>query len=145
MPIKTFRGKIATGEQDTIVLHTNDGMIGYRIKNFQAINGSPGTQTCELVVKVFTIPQTAVTGTMDFTDQTLIGTLYYRGAGSDVSSSVIIVDNNTFNQDIYVTAIDNSGNAQASNYQLDLEQVKLDLNENTVATLKDIRNVTAPT
>jgi len=27
------------------------------------------------------------------------------------------------------------------NYYIELEQVKLDLNENTVATLKDIRNI----
>ena len=42
-----------------------------------------------------------------------------------------------FNQDIYVT---NYGSG-AMNYYIELEQIKLDLNENTVATLKDIRNL----
>ena len=43
----------------------------------------------------------------------------------------------TFNQDIYITC-KSSGNM---NYYMELEQIKLDLNENTVATLKDIRNI----
>jgi len=42
--IKTFRGLIADGETDTIVLHTNDGSIGYRIVKFQVIQEQPGTQ-----------------------------------------------------------------------------------------------------
>ena len=46
----------------------------------------------------------------------------------------------TFNQDIYVTHTDVLG-AGACNYYIELEQFKLDLSENTVATLKDIRNI----
>jgi len=138
--IKSFRGLIAHGTQDIINLHTNDGKTGYKIKKLQAINESPGTTTCELVVKVYTVSQTAVTGTMDFSDQELIGSLYYRGASADTSSSVIVVDTVTFNQDIFITAIDNSGNAESSNYHIELEQISLDLNEATVATLQSIRN-----
>ena len=53
----------------------------------------------------------------------------------------IIFDNEIFNQDIYVTLA--GGDYDASiNYYIELEMIKLDLNENTVATLKDIRNVT---
>jgi len=52
----------------------------------------------------------------------------------------IIFDREIFNQDIYITYRDNSNETKA-NYYLELEQVKLDLNENTVATLKDIRNI----
>jgi len=48
------------------------------------------------------------------------------------------------NQDIYITHIDTNG-AIPCNYYIELEQVKLDLSENTVATLKDIRNITEPT
>jgi hypothetical protein len=46
----------------------------------------------------------------------------------------------TFNQDIFITLGSQSG--ASCNYYIELEQVKLDLNENTVATLKDIRNIT---
>ena len=35
--IKSFRGLIASGTQDTIVLHTNDGSMGYRIKRLNII------------------------------------------------------------------------------------------------------------
>ena len=45
-----------------------------------------------------------------------------------------------FNQDIYLTHLESQGSS-AVNYYLELEQIKLDLNENTVATLKDIRNI----
>ena len=34
-----------------------------------------------------------------------------------------------------------SGTQQKMNYYIELEQVSLDLTENTVATLKDIRNI----
>ena len=35
MPIKSFRGLLKNGTQDTVVLHTNTGSTGYRIKKFQ--------------------------------------------------------------------------------------------------------------
>ena len=49
----------------------------------------------------------------------------------------------TFNQDIYVTHEDTVG-SQPCNYYIELEVVKLALDENTVATLKDIRNIEQP-
>ena len=48
--------------------------------------------------------------------------------------------NEIFNQDIYITHVDSDASAPI-NYYIELEQIKLDLNENTVATLKDIRNI----
>ena len=47
-------------------------------------------------------------------------------------------DNVTFNQDIYVTHTD-TNSAIPINYYIELEQRKIDLNEATVATLKDMR------
>ena len=44
-----------------------------------------------------------------------------------------------------MTHREEGGSAIPCNYYIELEQVKLDTNANTVATLKDIRNVTAPT
>ena len=49
------------------------------------------------------------------------------------------MDRDVFNQDIYITAVDNGG-SQDCNFYLELETMTLDLNENTLVTLKDIRN-----
>jgi hypothetical protein len=64
-----------------------------------------------------------------------------QASANNPYSSVIIFDNMTFNQDIYITHADEAGTAPV-NYYIEVEQIKLDLNENTVATLKDIRNIT---
>jgi hypothetical protein len=144
--IKTFRGLVAHGGQDTVVLHTNDGSIGYRILKLETIDKDPGTNTMENVLKIYKVSQTAVSGTIDFSDQTLLAAAYFENntSGTYGSWKVIIFDSEIFNQDIYITSNDSSGNANPMNYYIELEQVKLSLDENTVATLKDIRNVTAP-
>jgi len=141
--IKTFRGKINNGDQDTIVLHTNDGSIGYRIVKFQVMDPNPGTIDTELVVKIYKISQTAVSATIDFSDNTLLGACFHLGgnSSSETHSDVVIFDSEIFNQDIYVTNQDAGANTEPANYYIELEQVRLDLNENTVATLKDIRNL----
>jgi len=143
MPIKTFRGLVAAGAQDTIVLHTNDGSVGYRIVKFQLFGQEPGIAAMEHIVKIYKIAQTTVTGTVDFSDQTLLASAYIEdNIGEHYISGIdVIFDNEIFNQDIYVTAFDAKG-AEPINYYIELEQMKLDLNENTVATLKDIRNTT---
>jgi len=144
MTIKTFRGLMTDDTQDTIVLHTNDGSTGYRIVKFQVMGPNNNTNF-EHVVKIYKISQTTVSTDIDFSDNTLLAAAI---VGSDDSRSilttpVIIFDNEIFNQDIYVT---NKGhdNTTNINYYIELEQIKLDLNENTVATLKDLRNSTAP-
>jgi hypothetical protein len=143
MAIKSFRGMMATDTIDTISLHTNTGSTGYRIKKLQTIQEDPGTQT-EHVVKIYTVPQTTVDDKIDFSDNTLLGVSYLQSgpsaSSSTVANEVIIFDNMTFNQDIYVTAKTITGSDEA-NYYIELEQVKLSLDENTVATLKDIRNI----
>ena len=143
MPIKSFRGLIADDAVETIPLQTNDGSTGYRIKKLQVMASSPGTDHTEIILKIYKIPQTTPTVTVDFSDQTLLGAAYYEDsaiAGSP-GKTTIIFDSEVFNQDIYITYKDNS-NATSCNYYIELEQIKLNLNENTVATLKDIRNIT---
>ena len=140
MPIKSFRGLIADGEQDTISLHTNNGSTGYRIVKFQIIDKAPGTLNTENLVKIYKIKQTAIDGVVEFDDQTLLG-VGFRAPQYASGDGNIIFDGEIFNQDIYVTHKDISGNSSLCNYYIELEQVKLDLNENTVATLKDIRNI----
>jgi hypothetical protein len=144
MPIKSFRGRIADEANDTISLHTNNGAIGYRIKRFQVLPDDPtdGTQTTA-VVKIYTIPQSAVTDTVDFSDQTLLGCAFYSASTDTTPGDVVVIfDGMTFNQDIYLTNSINGTAGREMNYYIELEQVRLDLNENTVATLKDIRNIT---
>jgi hypothetical protein len=95
----------------------------------------------ECVAKLYSVAPAAVDNTVNFSDQTLLGVALYANQGNQsvVSSEVIIFDNMTFNQDIYVTAFSWEGTPNV-NYYIELEQVKLDLSESTVATLKDIRN-----
>jgi len=143
MTIKTFRGLIADDTQDTLLLHTNDGSIGYRIVKFELMFSAPGTQSVENVVKVYKIAQTAIDGLIDFSDNTLLAAGWIAGSTSATYgwNTTVTFDNEIFNQDIYITHADVAG-AGTVNYHLELEQMKLDLNENTVATLKDIRNIT---
>lgn len=142
MPVKSFRGLIADDTQNIISLHTNNGSIGYKITKLQIMPEKPGADTIEAVVKVYTVSQTAIDGDVDFSDQTLLAAAYYADtAGSQNGfESAVIFDNEMFNQDIFITHEDVNG-TKPVNYYIELEQIKLDLNENTVATLKDIRNI----
>jgi hypothetical protein len=142
MVTKSFRAKMVNDSIDTISLHTNDGSQGYRIKKFQVVGERPGIAgSAESVFKIYSVPQTAVDGLVDFSDNTLLAVgMWSSSSDSWQSYTTIVFDNMVFNQDIYITFTDEQGNI-AGNYYLELELVKLDLNENTVATLKDIRNI----
>ncbi len=140
--IKTFRGKLADGAIYTIVLHTNDGTTGYKIVKFETMVANPGAASQQSIVKIFTVAPTATpTSTIDFSDNTLLGASMLQETSSTdrFDSRTIIFDNMVFNQDIYLTHKDYNSDEEI-NYHIELEQVKLDLGENTVATLKDIRN-----
>jgi len=140
--IKTFRGKLADGAQDTIVLHTIDGSVGYRIVKFEQFPEQPGVVTQESIMKIYKIKQTTVDALINFEDNTLLAAAFYaegHSTSDSVTDGIVSFDFEIFNQDIYITHSEvNAGNAM--NYYLELEQIKLNLNESTVATLKDIRN-----
>tara|TARA_Y100000593_G_C4067022_1_gene217238 strand:+ start:19 stop:465 length:447 start_codon:yes stop_codon:yes gene_type:complete len=143
MPIKSFRGLMQDGAIDTVSLRTNNGSTGYRIKKLSVIQNTPGTgQSVEAVIKIYKIPQTTATNTVDFSDNTLLAVAYYQdnNGTAETSSVDIIFDNEVFNQDIYITHVDSDGSVPM-NYYIELEQIKLSLDENTVATLKDIKNI----
>ena len=145
MPIKSFRGQLKDGGQQTINLHTNNGSVGYRIVKFEVIAAqtSIGGDAGEHLIKVWSVEQDSVsvnTFDIDFSDQTLLAVNWSPNNVERPFAKSIIFDNMIFNQDIYVTHTDNLG-AKPANYYIELEQIKLDLNENTVATLKDIRNI----
>ena len=143
MTIKTFRGLMADDTQDTIVLHTNDGSTGYRIVKFEIMTKEPyAGATAEHVIKVYKTQQSTIDGVVDFSNQTLLGVAIINNHTTGYQYPTIptvIFDQEIFNQDIYVTHKDMDAGV-ACNYYLELEQVKLDLSESTVATLKDIRN-----
>jgi len=139
--IKTFRGLIADGGQDTINLHTNDGKTGYRIVKFQLMPPDPTDENIENVTKVYSASQISVTDDIDFTDQTLLAAGFHKNAsiGNYSADQIVVFDNTIFNQDIYVTT-KSDDTADKMNYYIELEQISLDLNEATVATLQSIRN-----
>jgi hypothetical protein len=145
--IKSFRGNIAQDGQDTIILHTNDGSVGYRIVKFEIMSSNFGHSSYEVesTVKIFKIKQTSVGSSVDFSDNTLLAAGQIGISGDPAtygSAKIIIFDNEIFNQDIYVTHKNQHSDAAAVNYYIELEQMKLDLQQNTMATLKDIRNET---
>ena len=137
--IKSFRGKLAHGEIDTIMLHTNNGLTGYKILKFELMAQDPN-EDLENSVKIFSVPQTTASVAVNFNDPTLLAAAMIWSNASQVyvHESNIIFDNTTINQDIHITNFDTS-TAGSINYYLELEQMKLDLSEATVATLKDMR------
>jgi len=142
--IKTFRGKLVDQGIEIISLHTNSGSTGYRITKFEVMAVDPFNTNSESICKLYTTAQTAASATIDFSDQTLAGVAVLNNSDSYNYNpgTSIIFDNITFNQDLYVTNDNGDGTGtQSINYHIELEQVKLDLNENTVATLKNIRNI----
>ena len=144
MPIKSFRGKLPDLGSETIHLHTNDGSTGYRIRKLEIMSAQPGVVDEAHVVQIFTVPKTDTSfyDNIDFSDDTLLASAFLQQDDQNYNPGFesISFDNTTFNQDIYVTHADVKS-TQPVNYHIELEQVKLDLTENTVATLKDIRNI----
>ena len=143
MPIKSFRGEIADAGVDIISLHTNTGSTGYRITKLQLFPHKFGTEDQKSTVTIFTVPQTTPTNEVDFSDNTLLAAAVLSTDNSENNplNSNVVFDNMTFNQDIFVCHENVHSDAKPVNYYIEMEQVKLALDENTVATLKDIRNI----
>ena len=141
--IKSFRGLLADGGQETIRLATNNGLTGYKINKFQIIPQNPGGAAVEQTCKIFVYEQTAITATVDFADGTMLGVAYVAVNSDNVGiyTETVIFDNVKFNQDIFITHADAKG-SESCNYYLELEQVKLSTDEAAVATLKDMRGTT---
>ena len=154
MTVRSFKGQIAANEVDTISLHTNTGKTGYRIVKFSVFPQKPGTSTGENLVQIFTIDSSAINAAdatvatdVDFSDNTLLAVGFVGSSTNNTQLAPIpsvIFDNMKFNQDIFIAHKDESGNLAPVNYYIELELSNLALDENTVATLKDIRNITQP-
>ena len=141
MTTKSFRGLIADDATDIISLHTNDGSVGYRITKFEIMPSKIGVNHHNAVVQIFSINDgTAPSTTIDFSDNTLLAAARYVDRVNVEMSEATIFDNMKFNQDIYIKYKDVDAGTEI-NYYIELETSSLSLDENTVATLKDIRNI----
>ena len=140
MKTKSFKGKLADGAKTNIRLSTKQGLIGYKIKKFEIIPVNPATLKLESIVKLFSIDPSTIDGTVNFEDPTLLAVAYLAISddGFNASPLITIFDNTTINQDIFVTHSEIK-NSEPCNYYIELEQVKLSVDEAAVATLKDMR------
>ena len=136
--IKTFSGLMADDSILRIRLGTNDGLIGYKIKKFQLMPETQNVNQASLFV-ISTVEPDAVFTTVDFNSPIIIGAGSYRSKESTFTQdNIVVFENVKFNQDIFITHNESSG-TRGCNFYLELEQIRLDLNEATVATLKDMR------
>jgi len=140
--IKTFRGLLAAGGQDRIRLQTIKGKMGYKVIKFEVIDKTPGTDTLECVVKIYKELQSTIDGVINFTDSALLASAYFGQTVSQYSNleKVTVFDNEIFNQDIYITSYDNTGNNESINYYVELEVIPLDDAGAEYTTLKDMRS-----
>ena len=95
MTIKSFKGKLEDGAIETIRLHTNNGSTGYKIVKLQLMPEAPGTADSEHIVKIYSIPQTTASSTIDLDDNTLIAAAL-TGNSTNITQNIsqsIIIDN----------------------------------------------------
>jgi len=146
MVVKTFKGLLANGGQERIRLSTIKGKVGYKIRKFQIMGNVTvsATATVDHVVKIYSHEQSTVPtsgATINLTDSGILAVgLLTLGASYGEYSQIIIFDNVTFNQDIYITQTDNDG-TDSCNYYIELEVVPLDDAGAEYTTLKDMRQV----
>jgi hypothetical protein len=136
--IKTFRGLLQDGQQERIALQHIDGTTGYRIKKFQIMPRNFNT-TDEYNMSVWSIKQTALVTTFNFSNNTLLAAGYFENeTGVNGFDESIVFEGVTINQDIFVSHKSQSGNS--CNYYLELEVIHLSDVEATATILKNFRN-----
>jgi hypothetical protein len=139
--IKTFRGLLADPEQNRIRLSTKKGKIGYRIKKLEIITKTPGASQVEHIVKIYKVVQSSIDGSIDLADGNLLAVATYHENDNGWTAgplNKVIMEQEVFNQDIYITGIDVNGSSSV-NYYLELETTTLTDNAAAVSTLRDIR------
>ena len=136
---KTFKGLIADDTSLKIRLSTNDGLTGYKIVKFEIMPSKVGVAHQNAVVQIFTVDNNLTPSTtINFDNPTLLAAARYVDRVNVEMSESTIFDNMVFNQDITIQYKDADA-ATEINFYLEVEQMKLDLSEATVATLKDMR------
>jgi len=140
--ILSYRGLLADGAQERILLSTKKGEVGYRIIKFQLLPNTPGDVNQDSTVQIFTIEQTSVVQTINFSNTTLLGAATYGsddGTYSNNDRYAVIFDNVIINQDIFVTHKDQAV-GESINYYIELEVIKLSEHDAMVTTIQNIRN-----
>jgi len=141
MTTKSFKGQLVDGGIDTINLHTIKGRTGYRITKFQVM-GPDGNTNIEHVLKIYKTVQTTATTDIQFTDTSLLAAAVFNDVNDPhyLAGSVVVFDNEVFNQDIYVTSKghDNTG---LMNYYIELETIEMSESQTTQVTLKNLRAI----
>jgi len=139
--IKTFRGTLANGGQNTIRLSTKKGKIGYSIKKFEIMPNQPGVVSSEHIVKIHKVSQTTIDGDIDFADGNLLAAAFVNNntnASAYPVAVTSIFEQEMFNQDVFITHTVHSTAANC-NYYIEIETMTLTDNEAAVSTLRDIR------
>ena len=135
------------GTQDELNVKTNKGKVGYKITKLQAISTKPGTvDHDEVLIKVFRKSQTGSIGNeVHFTDSDLLAVCMYEDNDlpAYMASNLIIFDNATFNQNIFISATDTGGGTKPVNYYIELETMALSDLESTMLTLKSLRTISS--
>ena len=136
---------MADGEIVEVNLKSKEGKLGYRIKRFELMFANV-TDSIKSVVKIYNTNPFVTTGTPDglinFEDQNLIAAGILSGKADQTQypeDMVTVFDQETFNQNIFITHSEIAGN-QPINVYLDLEQFTLNENEATYATLTSLRS-----
>ena len=144
MSEKTFRIQVDDEGTGIVPIRRVDGSIGYQIKSMQVIPRDPTDNNTEYIVKVFSTTGNAVSDTVDFDDTSLIAVAYYSNSSTAGSGplDVLIFDDVIFNQDIQITA---SGDSTATpmNVIIKVKEMQLSIVENTLTTLRNIRDIAA--
>lgn len=138
--IISFKKRMADSTQDRIFLATNDGLTGYTINKFELLP-IDADEDVESVVKIFSVEPDTIDADINFSETTLLAAGVIR-AGTGVAqplTAITVFDNVKFNQDIYIT-LKGGSYTRDVNYYLELKESKLSLDEQSVATLKNIRN-----
>ena len=141
----SFRGTLDIGVQQSIKLSTMNGKTGYRIKNFQIMSSTPGSTSVEYVCKIYSKSQAAasISAAVQFTESDLLAVNYYQdNQGEQYSDSTLVIfDNEVFNQDISIYCADASGGTKPCNFYIELETVSLSDIQATQLTLKNLRTI----
>jgi len=125
--VHSFRGQLADETQEKIRIQGSVGAIAWRITKFEIMPTLTGAINAELVAKIFREEQSSVTGDINFTNDELLGTAYFKINQTDVGTHggpVVIFDNALFVRNIFVTAIDTNA-SNVTNYYIELEEVKV--------------------
>ncbi len=142
----SYKGILDMGTQDRIKLSTAKGKTGYKITKFQIVAKQAGAANSTFVAQITKTDKTgSITSDIDFTDSSLLAVIYQVDASSVIypSSEVIIFDNESFNQDIFINITDPDGGTNPCNYYIELETMPLSDIEATMLTLKSIRTLTS--